>query len=116
MSSKLCRTILLALIVLALTSVAPALADPAPAPAQQAVPLVASQAGCGAPALDLFAPSAEAAQCKAAAPQTAAPSVPAFMTTTTFRGICRCSCTWIPNCNTSADCGGAPCLKAISCC
>jgi hypothetical protein len=30
--------------------------------------------------------------------------------------MCRCSCTWTPNCNTSADCGGAACLKSITCC
>jgi hypothetical protein len=33
-----------------------------------------------------------------------------------FHGFCRCSCTFRPDCNTSADCGGAPCLHAITCC
>lgn len=33
-----------------------------------------------------------------------------------FHGFCRCSCSSIPNCNTSADCGGAPCTHSISCC
>jgi hypothetical protein len=33
-----------------------------------------------------------------------------------FHGHCKCSCSSIPDCNTSADCGGAPCLAAISCC
>ena len=110
MSSKLCRTILLALIVLALAGVAPALADPAP----QAAPLAASPAGCGAPALDLFAPEADGARCTAAAPQAVAPLVPDFMVT--FHGHCRCSCSRTPDCNTSADCGGAPCLGGITCC
>ena len=57
MSSKLCRTILLALVVLALAGVAPGFADPAPAPAPQAASLVNSPAECGASALDLFAPA-----------------------------------------------------------
>ncbi len=33
-----------------------------------------------------------------------------------FHGFCRCSCTFTPDCNTSADCGGSPCLHAITCC
>jgi hypothetical protein len=33
-----------------------------------------------------------------------------------FHGHCKCSCSFIPDCNTSADCGGAPCLAAITCC
>jgi hypothetical protein len=31
-------------------------------------------------------------------------------------GYCRCSCSFRRDCNTSADCGGAPCDKFISCC
>ena len=33
-----------------------------------------------------------------------------------FHGHCKCSCSFIPDCNTSADCGGVPCLAAITCC
>jgi hypothetical protein len=33
-----------------------------------------------------------------------------------FNGFCACSCTHVPDCNTSADCGGAACLRAITCC
>jgi len=33
-----------------------------------------------------------------------------------FHGHCKCSCSFIPDCNTSADCGGAPCLAGITCC
>jgi hypothetical protein len=33
-----------------------------------------------------------------------------------FRGHCWCSCSSIPDCNTSADCGGNPCLAGITCC
>jgi len=115
MSSKLYRTLLLALAVLVLAGVSSAFADPAPAPGPQAPPLVSNPVGCGAPALDLFAPSAEDAQCKAAVSlQVVAPLQPEFMVT--FHGHCRCSCSRTPDCNTSADCGGAPCLGGITCC
>jgi len=33
-----------------------------------------------------------------------------------FRGFCRCDCSVVPDCNTSADCGGSPCLKGRTCC
>jgi hypothetical protein len=33
-----------------------------------------------------------------------------------FHRFCRCSCTFIPDCNTSADCGGSPCLAGVTCC
>lgn len=33
-----------------------------------------------------------------------------------LRGFCRCGCSFTPDCNTSADCGGGVCSKAPSCC
>ena len=33
-----------------------------------------------------------------------------------FHGYCRCGCSSVPNCNTSADCGGGACSATISCC
>jgi hypothetical protein len=100
----MCRTILLTLALFVL-AVAAAAAAPAPA---------APQGAC-APSLDVLMPSAQAV-CKPAAPSTA-PAQPEFMqSTTVFHGFCRCSCTHIPDCNTSADCGGSACLKAITCC
>jgi len=33
-----------------------------------------------------------------------------------FHGFCKCSCTFTPDCNTSADCCGSPCLAGITCC
>lgn len=33
-----------------------------------------------------------------------------------FRGFCACSCSSVPNCSTSADCGGNACSAFISCC
>ena len=32
------------------------------------------------------------------------------------RGFCRCSCSFVPNCSTSAECGGGLCLKGPTCC
>ncbi len=99
----MCRTILLTLAALLLLTAA-AFAAPAPA---------APRAGC-APSLDLLAPATQAV-CKA--PAATAPVQPEFMqSTTVYHGFCRCSCTHIPDCNTSADCGGSACLKAITCC
>ena len=99
----MCRTILLTLALFVL-AVAAAAAAPAPA---------APQGAC-APSLDILTPGAQAV-CKPAAPSTS--PQPEFMTSSTvFHGFCRCSCTRIPDCNTSADCGGSACLKAITCC
>jgi hypothetical protein len=33
-----------------------------------------------------------------------------------FHGFCACSCTFVPDCNTSADCGGSSCLARPTCC
>lgn len=33
-----------------------------------------------------------------------------------FTGFCKCSCSRVRNCNTSADCGGAACVGGITCC
>lgn len=34
-----------------------------------------------------------------------------------FHGFCPCGCSFVPDCNTSADCfGGATCQTAPSCC
>lgn len=33
-----------------------------------------------------------------------------------FTGFCRCDCSVVRDCNTSADCGGSPCLKGRTCC
>jgi hypothetical protein len=49
----------------------------------------------------------------ASTPVSKAPSLQAF---SKFRGFCQCSCSSIPNCNTSADCGGGTCSAFISCC
>jgi hypothetical protein len=33
-----------------------------------------------------------------------------------FTGYCRCGCSFVKDCSTSADCGGSPCLKGPTCC
>jgi len=33
-----------------------------------------------------------------------------------FTGYCACGCSFVKDCNTSADCGGVGCLKAPTCC
>lgn len=101
------RTVLLALAVLVLAAVSPALAGTAPAAPQPA--------GCGGTALDLIAPAGGAQVCKAALPAVA-PAQPEFMATTVFHGYCRCGCRNVKDCNTDADCGGSRCLGGISCC
>jgi hypothetical protein len=110
--SKLCRTILLSAAVLALAAAAPAFAGQGPAPA----PALQAPAGCP-PAADLFAAKDPALVCKAN-DAVAVPEQQEFMSTPTtkFRGFCRCSCSFVRDCNTSADCGGSPCLAGITCC
>jgi hypothetical protein len=112
MSSKLCRTILLFAAVLALAAAAPAFAgqEPAPAPSLQA------PAACP-PAADLFAAKDQALVCKAN-DVAAVAAQPEFMSTHTikYRGFCRCSCSFVRDCNTAADCGGSACLPGITCC
>jgi hypothetical protein len=33
-----------------------------------------------------------------------------------FRGFCACGCSFVRDCNTSADCGGSRCLPGPTCC
>jgi hypothetical protein len=33
-----------------------------------------------------------------------------------FTGYCACGCSFVKDCNTSADCGGSACLKGPTCC
>jgi hypothetical protein len=45
-----------------------------------------------------------------------APAVPEPSFLTIYHGFCKCSCSHIRNCNTSADCGGGACIGGITCC
>jgi hypothetical protein len=92
---------------------------PQPASAVAGGPSLPALAGCGqtlgaAPALELRGASARigepAGQVCPVAVDSADPS------SRPFHGFCKCSCTFVPDCNTSADCGGSPCLAAITCC
>jgi hypothetical protein len=107
----------LALIASALLAVAPA-AVAAGAPPQPPAAVQLPAAGCGQsqlfPALRLPSPAAQTASlagpaCTLRSEDTASHSRP-------FRGFCACSCTFTPDCNTSADCGGSACLPAVTCC
>jgi hypothetical protein len=33
-----------------------------------------------------------------------------------FTGYCSCGCSFVKDCNTSADCGSGTCLKGPTCC
>jgi hypothetical protein len=94
-------TVFVAALVLGLASAAFA----SPAPEAQDIPTCA-------PDFDLLAEEG-APQCKLELPDSGAVE-PEWMAG--YRGYCRCSCSSVKNCNTSADCGGSLCLKAISCC
>jgi hypothetical protein len=115
MSSKLYRTILLSVVVLALTAAVPAFAgqEPTQAPALQA------PAGCP-PAANLFFTQDQAAQLCKANDAVAVPAQPEFMTTpvptTKYHGYCQCGCRFVKDCNTDADCNGGRCLSGVSCC
>jgi len=116
------RAILFAAALATLLAALPALAAGAPA---QTAPLPAFLTATPAPGC---AGSAVSADLQAA---LAVPSTPSLapapaatnglegllsQSTTKFRGFCHCSCSFVRNCNTSADCGGAACIAAITCC
>ena len=66
------------------------------------------------PAQALPAPAATPAG--ACSPPAAPPSSAMSSGAEPFHGHCRCTCSRVFDCNTSADCGGSPCLGAITCC
>jgi hypothetical protein len=113
MSCKLCRSIILSLVVLGILAAVPAFAGQAPVQ----VPALQAPAGCP-PAVDLFAAPAQPEVCKANAAASAVPETPVFMTSTVkkFTGYCQCGCRFVKDCNTDADCGGGRCLGGVSCC
>lgn len=99
--------------------------EPGSAPASQVASAETGQAaepgtsGCesGVSAIDRPSPSAESGElCLAELPETADP----FLAGPVFQGpplrrYCRCSCGAI-QCQSSDDCGGAPCQAFITCC
>lgn len=108
------RSLLLALVALALIAAAPGFAASAPpAGATAAIaPAAASAAGCGA-SLDFVA---DLAKQSASCPADFGVVPPEPTPLAKFHGYCRCSCSFTKNCNTSADCGGSACLGGVTCC
>jgi hypothetical protein len=113
MRKNLFGMVIVAAALLAALSAGPACAaDLAGNPAL--LPALAAPANCGA-AVALTGQTAKAEACPAA--PTAESTVPDFMTPPQRRlGYCHCGCVNQRVCRTSADCGGASCDQAISCC
>jgi hypothetical protein len=120
------KTILVAVTAALLTSLPSFAATPSllPGIAQPAGSVAAEAslpplAGCGqtlsvVPALELKGTSARMGEAAGPVCPVAVDSVQP--SSRPFHGHCKCSCSFIPDCNTSADCGGAPCLAGITCC
>jgi hypothetical protein len=100
-----------AIVLLAVLGASPAhAANPTAAPA----PAAAVVAPSLLPAPGPTANAASGATCPA---PTAESTLPAFMAPPAHRlGYCHCGCSSVRTCRTSADCGGASCDQAISCC
>jgi len=115
MSPSSPRPLFLMILLVALASLASALPGHAAAsPAATGTPSLATPTACDA-GLALFAEI----------PQTSTPALSEALASDgglapfaakPFHGYCRCSCSFIKNCNTSADCGGGACLGGITCC
>jgi hypothetical protein len=126
----MCKTILAALAAALLANVAGFAAEPsssaggaqaAPSIAAPGVPacgqaLAGMPAPGGLPALALQSSPARASELAGPACTLATANHGVELGAKPFHGFCRCSCTFTPDCNTSADCGGAPCIHAITCC
>ena len=112
-----CSLLGLALIAAALLAAAPASAA-AGAPSQPPTAVQLLAPGCGQPgplpALGLQSLSAQVAPL--AGPACPLKSEDSASHPKPFRGFCACSCTFTPDCNTSADCGGSACLPGPTCC
>lgn len=105
------RTTFLALAALFLLAALPAAAAQAP-PVQAPAASPATLAACAhaLSALDLAPAATQAAVLPAWLATTTAQS------TTKYRGFCACGCSFVPDCNTNADCSNNLCLQAITCC
>jgi hypothetical protein len=102
------RTLLFSLLVMSLLCALPAFA---------AEPQ--GQPGVVPAAVSACAPSLSVTGLLAPATPVERADVPAWLevrSSVKFHGYCHCGCSAIPDCNTSADCGGAPCGRGISCC
>jgi hypothetical protein len=91
------------------TFVGAAPASAAELPGVPAAAVGAPAGGCGQPPL---LPAVKGETCSAAQPESVLPGV---VEPSAHLGYCHCGCT-TARCHTSADCGGASCDQAISCC
>jgi hypothetical protein len=107
------KPIAFVLFALALLSALPAFAGGVPPVATPSGCQGALATGAGASLFGGLAPQSPAAE---SVPPAWLDFAPQATATTAFHGFCRCSCSRIPNCNTSADCGGGACLGGITCC
>lgn len=106
------RFVLMAAFVIAVLGVAPAFAQGAPS--QQSGVQVAPATTPVVSGCELrLAPKPQMSPLKADA---ALPAIP-LTTVVHYKGFCPCGCSYVRDCNTSADCfGGAQCMSAPSCC
>ena len=100
------------LVALVLGCAATVLAGPAPGAVN--APEATSAPTCSLNLEALSAVATEAPPVQMERPGSA-PVEPEFLAPG-FKRYCRCSCSSVPNCNTSADCGGSACLAGITCC
>lgn len=110
---KLCCLALFTFALATVLGAAPAFAGQAPAAPAPVPALAAPSANC-APALALPAPLTE--NLTPATPTATAAALTDFLEPAARLGYCHCGCSSVRTCHTSADCGGASCDKAISCC
>jgi hypothetical protein len=106
MVKKLLGPAVFAMVLVAVLGAAPACAGEVPA-VHATTPAVVTLN------LDLAAQPAKGETCSAAQPGSVLPGV---VDLSSPRGYCHCGCSSVRTCRTSADCGGASCDQAISCC
>jgi hypothetical protein len=111
MIKRLFGLAIFAVVLTAVLSATPAFAGEIPTAPATAPALAAPAAGgCG----QAIALPAKGETCSAAQPESVLPGVIAPLTARL--GYCHCGCSSVRTCRTSADCGGASCDQAISCC
>lgn len=106
MVKKLLGPAIFAMVLVAVLGAAPACAGEVPSVHATAPAVVTLN-------LDLTAQPAKGETCSAAQPESVLPGV---VELSARRGYCHCGCSSVRTCRTSADCGGASCDQAISCC
>ena len=106
MIKRLFGLAIFAVALIAVLSATPVFAGEIPTAPAFAAP---AAGGCG----QSVVPPAKGETCSAAQPESVLPGV---IATAARLGYCHCGCSSVRTCRTSADCGGASCDQAISCC